>query len=520
MLYAVDRDDGAGVADRLIIIDETTGTADPNAFGAGIGYISVTDNNPGTVWDTDIDDLAIDPTDGNLYGIANAGGIGDHLIRIDRVTGALTDLGVLNVSDMEGLGFFNDGTLYGVTGDSSSLAVALRDSLWEINIGTAIATQIAPFASGEDYESVDCLVGDPNNKSGFVYNDANNNAIFEIGELPLNGITIEIYRDDGLINDAIDVNDTLLATTTTDINGMYDFNMAAIGKFILQVDIATLPAGYSIADNVEIAIFNACNPGAFPYDDLGCDEPDNNFPASNAVLPPTLTPTPTNTPLPTNTSVPPPPPLATIAPPVVTNTPVGVDTALPGSPPLPTNTPIFVPVNPPPLVVAPNTAILVAQSSAPGGYFSLRKVAEPNTVSVGDTLTFRLEAANLSTVPISNLVITDNVPSIYEIIDVSTTVGVASVQGNDVRVTIRRLQPGQSVLVRISVRTLRVAFAPDSCNFVTYGGTDVSQACPNIFPDTLPNTGETMPVYQRLLMLLVALGVVMSGLRFALSKKE
>jgi uncharacterized repeat protein (TIGR01451 family) len=463
ILYAVDRSNTA--PDRMIIIDSATGTADPNAFGTNIGYIEVTDNNAATNWDEDIDDLAIDPSDAQLYAIANSGGAGDHLITLDRNTGALTDIGILTTNDMEGLSFFNDGTLYGTTGAASSTTTD-RDALWRINTSNANATKIANFVSDGDYEAVDCLVGDPNNKSGVVFNDANSNGIFDAGESRLAGITIEIYRDRGIVSGAIDASDRQVGTSVTNVGGTYEFDMAAVGEFLLQVDISSLPAGISISDNIEIATFNNCNPGAAPFDDFGCDEPNNNFPSVLAISPPliTLTPRPTNQP-------------STVA----------------------------------------NNPQTVSQPS--GMNISISKTVQPENLQIGDTLSFTITVTNPTSQAIPNLTLTDNLPDIFSPTKATTSQGTVSISANLVTVNIGTLQAQQTVTVIITAEALRAAFAPETCNQVSIGNSVSNQVCPNIFPSELPQTGQSPFEILRSLSVLLLIGLGTTGV-FAIWRKS
>jgi uncharacterized repeat protein (TIGR01451 family) len=277
VLYGSER---RGGQDLLVIIDPATGLVDPNGFGAGIGYVIVTDNNAATSFDEDIDDLAIDPANGTVYAVANAGGTGDQLVVIDRTTGVIANVvGPFGVDDMEGLGFFNDGTFYGVTGDGAG---GNSDSLWLINKATGVAALQGPFLTESDFEAVDCLVADPNIKSGFVFQDASPfNGTYDGGvqDTPLGGVTVQIYRDDGLTVGQVDGNDTFLGNAVTAANGLYQFTMGATGGFILQVDTNTLPAGVNfVTDNVEIVSYINCNLNAPPnFVDFGCTETDNDF---------------------------------------------------------------------------------------------------------------------------------------------------------------------------------------------------------------------------------------------------
>jgi uncharacterized repeat protein (TIGR01451 family) len=456
VLYAVERDDVD--PDKLFIIDIATGMADPNGFGTGIGYIVVTDNNPATVWDEDIDDLAINPTDALLYGVANSGGAGDHLITLDLLTGALTDVGLLTTDDMEGLSFFNDGTLYGTTGNQSS-AAADQDTLWRINTSNAVATPIATFVDDGDYEAVACLVGDTNNKSGVVFNDANANGTLDAGESPVGGVTIQIYRDTGIVAGAIDASDRRIGTAVTNAGGTYVFDMAAVGDFLLQVDITSLPAGISISDNIEIATFDNCNPNALPFDDFGCAEPNNNFPSVAA-------------------SVPPVPPAA--------------------------------PTRAPSRDDDPDTVQIATQVSVTD--VTITKAVQPENVRIGESITFTLVITNPNAQALPDVTLIDDVPLYFSISNATTTQGTVAITGNRVTANIGTLQPQQTVTVIIIAQGSRIGFAPDTCNQVTVGNGISNQACPNIFPGELPSTGESPLSRVRQLSIFLLLGLAIGVL--------
>jgi uncharacterized repeat protein (TIGR01451 family)/MYXO-CTERM domain-containing protein len=144
-LYASHRRGTAN--DVLLRLDPITGARVANAFGPGVDYVVV----PAVAGLADIDDLAVDPSDGTLYGIANKGGARDRTVIINKTTGASTDVGSLGVADMEGFGYDAAGTLWGTTGSGVA-------GLYEINKTTGAATLRAPFnAVGNDWEAVDCF---------------------------------------------------------------------------------------------------------------------------------------------------------------------------------------------------------------------------------------------------------------------------------------------------------------------------------------------------------------------------
>jgi cysteine-rich repeat protein len=133
--------------DLLIQIDPSTGAHVPEAFGTGIDYVAI---SPVFGLD-DIDDIAIDITNGNMFAVANSNDLNDRLILIDKSSGVSTDVGIIGVNNMEGLGFDTDGTLYGSQGGAGR-------KLYEINKASGIAFSPRTIDNADDYEGFDCFV--------------------------------------------------------------------------------------------------------------------------------------------------------------------------------------------------------------------------------------------------------------------------------------------------------------------------------------------------------------------------
>jgi uncharacterized repeat protein (TIGR01451 family) len=146
VLYGVD---ARGGTDVLIQIDMTTGAHVPNAFGAGIDYVLI----PPIGGNTITDDIAVDPTTGILYAAVNGGGVTDRLIRVNKLTGATTDIAAITVPDIEGLGTDPSGQLWGTSGT--------QGILYEINKVTGVGSNGRPINNGGDYEAVDCFAFSP-----------------------------------------------------------------------------------------------------------------------------------------------------------------------------------------------------------------------------------------------------------------------------------------------------------------------------------------------------------------------
>jgi hypothetical protein len=162
--------------DLLIKINKTTGQRIEDAFpdplvpGQFVDFVEVTP----IAGEEDVDDLSMDPNSGSLFAIINNGGIAGKLVTIDTTTGATNEIGNFivgtpspsdpplpagvvagtQIDDMEGLSFFNDGTLYGSTGkDFNSV-----NYLWKLNIATGEAIPVGKFSPQTiDIEAIGCF---------------------------------------------------------------------------------------------------------------------------------------------------------------------------------------------------------------------------------------------------------------------------------------------------------------------------------------------------------------------------
>jgi hypothetical protein len=163
IFYGTDR---RAAPDLLFQIDPVTGLVVQNAFtvnGTSVDFVEVgviLDPDNGVL--DDVDDIAVDPVTGALYASVNRGGsTSNYLAIIDKETGAvlssnlMTD-GVANVQDVEGLAFFNDGSLYGSSGKD---APAETETLYRFDKDTGMATVVGQFSDPlRDIEGLDCLI--------------------------------------------------------------------------------------------------------------------------------------------------------------------------------------------------------------------------------------------------------------------------------------------------------------------------------------------------------------------------
>lgn len=251
ILYGVHRTVGTDTPDLLFQIDPATGAHRVDAFGAGQSYVEI----PVLLGLESIDDIAVDPTDGQMYAIANddATGYNDRLVRLDKASGAISDVGVLGAIDMEGLAFRNDGSLYGSTGADGSFAG--RDSLYAIDKVTGAATEVGDLLTAfEDYESLACLSGGASVLSGTVFRDEDVDGFYDDPPEPgQGGAVVRLYADlDG--DGQVSAGDPLLQTTTSAAEGSYAFTIAAMGAFVVAIDPATLPAGSTLTTPAALAV--------------------------------------------------------------------------------------------------------------------------------------------------------------------------------------------------------------------------------------------------------------------------
>ena len=280
IMYASVRRTGSD--DILIQVDINTGSGIDDAFGSGVDYVVVEKINDLE----DVDDIAISSLDGTMYAIQNTDGDDSRLITIDKQTGATTDIGDLDVPNVEGLGFYPDGRLLGVNGDA--FRSVMQIPLYPFT-GVTIPVSNLGVNGWMDYEGIACLTEEENTIQGTVYVDPQyidlmlekdgvvtaGNTFDEIEYLVtvtnddtnpvagpnapsgagLGGITVELYRDNIVVGD-YDLNDELLATTVTAPDGSYSFSVAANGNFVVRVDLNSVSGlAFIPPDNQEVVDF-------------------------------------------------------------------------------------------------------------------------------------------------------------------------------------------------------------------------------------------------------------------------
>ena len=92
----------------------------------------------------------------------------------------------------------------------------------------------------ESLERRQLMVSDLGAISGTVYTDVTDNGLLGGDDALLSNVTVRLYRDGGNSNfDNGGADDTLVGTTTTNVNGVYTFNDLIAGRYYVQQAAAT-----------------------------------------------------------------------------------------------------------------------------------------------------------------------------------------------------------------------------------------------------------------------------------------
>ena len=76
-----------------------------------------------------------------------------------------------------------------------------------------------------------------------VYQDVNKNSLFDGGDLGINGVLVNLYRDNGSTPGSLDAGDTYITNTTTASGGLYLFSNLCSDKYIVQIPSSEFNTG-------------------------------------------------------------------------------------------------------------------------------------------------------------------------------------------------------------------------------------------------------------------------------------
>ena len=108
-----------------------------------------------------------------------------------------------------------------------------------------------------------------------VWLDSNRNGLAEAGEPALAGVDVKLVRDNGGTPNVLDATDTVIATTTTDVNGKYLFEGLPAGNYFVVIPTTQVTTP---------AVLNNLLPSAFGKELTPNSDGDNNQNGTNAVL--------------------------------------------------------------------------------------------------------------------------------------------------------------------------------------------------------------------------------------------
>ncbi|MFY0643203.1 MAG: T9SS type A sorting domain-containing protein [Bacteroidia bacterium] len=240
ILYGTEATESAS-NDLLIAIDRSTGTLIEDFFGAGIDYVEISGPNIKPA----IDDISFNPITGELLAINNLAGTGDstRYISIDPTDGSATVIADIGVGDMEGMGYYNNGDLYGTTGIISKTGYPMN-TFYSIDRATGLGTKVDSLYSGAiDVEACGCLTGPAiNMMSGVVFYDVDSSGTYnrDIDSIE-STVIVHLYRDANE-NGAIDSGDYIIDSAYSNgANGIYLFMIDSLGSFLTRPQIIGTP---------------------------------------------------------------------------------------------------------------------------------------------------------------------------------------------------------------------------------------------------------------------------------------
>ena len=133
-------------------------------------------------------------------------------------------------------------------------------------------SHVITLSSGEQDLKIDAGIYEAVSLGNFVWDDVNNNGIFDAGEMPIQGVTVTLFRD--LNNDNTPDVSTML-TDVTDASGNYLFDNLQPGDYIVVVDPTNFANGSALTDYIS-STGNDDGMGMAPDADSSTDDTDDN----------------------------------------------------------------------------------------------------------------------------------------------------------------------------------------------------------------------------------------------------
>ncbi|MBN1286949.1 MAG: DUF11 domain-containing protein [Anaerolineae bacterium] len=391
---------------------------------------TVLSDNPLSPAGTYFYDIAVSPVNGLIYGYNE---VTDRMATVDPFTGVVTDFGNVQPNYSPASTFFDVfGTLYAY---STPAGGGVRDRFFTVNLTTGDFTQVStgPAVTFSDGASCPFGVG--------ITKEVSPSPAFA-GSVVTYTYRISNQGESAVPADLTDTMDSgrtfIPGTLSNPFGGAASFSG---GNATMTIAGMTLPANSmnTITINVQTAagvtgtVYNQATISNLP---TRLDQPAvSDYPPTPGF--------PDHTPLELITDPNPPPP-----------------------PPPPTDTPgtgeIIILVDP-----------------------HITKAVDLASARIGDQVTFFIEVYNNGTLPVDGVVVSDPIPAILDILNVTTTRGTVNIVGNTVEVSIGTLNPGDRVSIVITTRVNQSAVAGDTARNTAY----LSDAGGGIWPS---NTTDTL----------------------------
>jgi protocatechuate 3,4-dioxygenase beta subunit len=187
--------------------------------------------------------------DANANGIQDATEKGIAGIKVTLYDGTGTAVGTA-ITDENGKYQINDitpGTGFTIVFDNlpvgsiftgENLAGSTTENGSDANQITG-GTQPFTLTAGEHLPSIDAGIIPQSFIGSFVWNDIDNDGIFDANEAPIPGVTVNVYDATGT---------TIVGTGVTDANGQWKVPVTGGQTYVIGVDTTTIPAGMHISD--------------------------------------------------------------------------------------------------------------------------------------------------------------------------------------------------------------------------------------------------------------------------------
>ncbi|WP_420208561.1 SdrD B-like domain-containing protein [Candidatus Electronema sp. JC] len=239
----------------------TVGGSQPNNNTADFGYYKDSTSFGGTLWDDPNNNGTLDSGEKKLAHyqvVLTVTYPNGEKTTLTTLTDANGDYRFDNVMLDENYNSVTGGPTYTITvpatGELVSTHTLATDSLND-GSGVPAADGKADDPAGEEVSGLVKGGSDFTRDFGFiggatigdrVWLDVNRDGIQSLNEPGLSGVTVNIYRDDG-VSGFSSTGDTLVATVVTDGNGNYSFAGLPPGNYWVDVDETSLPSGLTAA---------------------------------------------------------------------------------------------------------------------------------------------------------------------------------------------------------------------------------------------------------------------------------